>query len=158
LTLGPDFDHQPCTNPYQKTCNQPVIIMYHKQVHKPCTNLYLNLYHKQVHQPCNKPVQITCQNNLSKQPITTTCLIYLINQIISTHQDQSPRQLSTVCTISPRCASTRTTHKHQQDVPQSRCSSKNIPIHIFHIIYKPCDNNTKCLQSCNKYVPSMHQI
>jgi hypothetical protein len=40
-----------------------------------CTNnlcqhvLYINLYHKQMHQPCTKPVQITCHNNLSKQPV-----------------------------------------------------------------------------------------
>jgi hypothetical protein len=69
---------------------QPVINLDHKQVHQPCTNLY----REQVHQPCTKPVQITCHNNLSKQPITTTCLINLINQIRSTHQDQSPRQIS----------------------------------------------------------------
>jgi hypothetical protein len=39
-------------------------------------------------------VRITCHNNLSKQPITTNCLIKLINQIIYSHQGQSPRQLS----------------------------------------------------------------
>jgi hypothetical protein len=77
-----------------------------------------NLYHNHVDQPCNKHVQITCHNNLSKQPIKTTCLINLINQIRSTHQDQSLIKLSTICTISPRCSSTEhitTTHNPHQD-------------------------------------------
>jgi hypothetical protein len=69
---------------------QPVINLYHKKVHQPCTNLY----HEQVHQPCIKPVQITFHNNLFKKPITKTCLINIINQIRSTHEDQSPKQLS----------------------------------------------------------------
>jgi hypothetical protein len=76
---------------------QPVINLYHKQVHQPCTKPVENLYHEQVHQPCTKLVQITCHNNLSKQPITTTCLINIINQIRSTHQDQLTRQLSKMC-------------------------------------------------------------
>jgi hypothetical protein len=37
--------------------------------HVPYINLYLNLYHKQMHQPCTKPIQITCHNNLPKQPV-----------------------------------------------------------------------------------------
>jgi hypothetical protein len=101
--------HQPVPQPvinctinkwinHAPTCTkQPVINLYHKQVHQPCTNLYLNLYHEQVHQPCTKPIQITYHNNFSKQPITTTCLINLINQIRYTHQYQSPRQLSKMC-------------------------------------------------------------
>jgi hypothetical protein len=48
---------------------QPVINLYHKQVHQPCTNLYqttvINLYHKQVHptmyQVCTNHVSTTHQ-------------------------------------------------------------------------------------------------
>jgi hypothetical protein len=69
--------HQTCKN------------MYHEKVHQPCTKPIQIMYHEQVHQPCTKPVQITCHKNLSEQPITRTCLINLINQIRSTHQDQS---------------------------------------------------------------------
>ena len=98
--------HQPCTNLYQTTCTINKCINHAPTYTSTCTmnkcinhvpNLYLNLYHEQVHQPCTKPIQITCHTNMSKQPITTTCLINLINQIISTHQDQSPRQLSNMC-------------------------------------------------------------
>jgi hypothetical protein len=67
--------------------HQPIQNMYHEQVHLQCTKPIQNLHHEQVHQPCTKIVQITCHNNLSKQPITTTCLINTINQIRSTHQD-----------------------------------------------------------------------
>jgi hypothetical protein len=116
-------------------------------VHQPCTNLYLNLYHEQVHQPCTKPIQITCHNKLSKQPITTTCLINLITKsdLLTNinHQDNSQR-----------CASTKhntTTHNHHQQL---------IIIQVCYIIHKPCVNNTtnKCLQPCTKYVPIMYQL
>jgi hypothetical protein len=105
----------------------------------------------------------TCHNNLSHQPITSTCLINLINQIISMHQDQSLSKLSTICTISPRCASTKNTHKHKQDVPQSRCAYKSIRIHKCHIIHKPCANNTSKMSptilptSAFNNVPRMYQ-
>ena len=102
-------------NLHQTTCTNNM--NHASTMHQPVPQPVINLYHKQVHQPCTKPLQITYHNNLSKQPITTTCLINIINQIKYAHQDQSPRQLSTICTISPRCASTKTTHKHQQDVP-----------------------------------------
>ena len=105
-----------------------------------------NLCHEQVHQPCTKPVQITCHNNLSKQPITTTCLVNFINQIKSTHQDNSQR-----------CASTKyntTTDNHHQD------QYVLLIIQVCYIIHKPCVNNTtnKCLQPCTKYVPIIYQI
>jgi hypothetical protein len=101
----------------------------------------------------------TCTNNLSqnlsKQPITTTCLINLINQIISTHQDQSPRQLSTICTISPRCASTKhitTTHNHHQDqyVLLIIYQDKYVTSSINHV-------STILLTSTSNHVPSMYQ-
>jgi hypothetical protein len=118
--------------------------LYHKQVQQPCTNLYLNLYHEQVHQPCTKPVQITCRNNLSKQPITTTCLINLINQIKSTHQDNSQR-----------CASTKhntTTHNHHQD--------QYVLLIIYQYKYATSSINhvsTILLTSVSNHVPSMYQ-
>jgi hypothetical protein len=86
------------------------------------------------------------QHNLSQQPVISTCLINLINQIRSIHQYQSPRQLSTICKISSRCASTKTTHKHQQDVPQSRCVTSSI-IHMPILL----------LPSASDNVPSMYQ-
>jgi hypothetical protein len=73
--------NQPCTKAVQK--------LYHEQVHQPCTKPVQNLYHEKMQQPCTKPIKITCHNNLSKQPITTTYLINIINQIKSTHQDNS---------------------------------------------------------------------
>jgi hypothetical protein len=102
-------------------------------VHQPCTTLYLNLYHEQVHQPCTKPVQITYHNNLSKQPITITCLINFINQIRSSTKHNT------------------TTHNHHQQL---------IIIQVCYINHKPCVNNTtnKCLQPCTKYVPIMYQL
>jgi hypothetical protein len=130
---------------------------------------YINLYHKKVHQPCTKPVQITCHNNLSKQPITTTSLINLINQIRSTHQDQSPRQLSTICTISPRCASTKhvtTTHFDQQDqyvlliIYQYKYATSSIN-HVSTILLTSAQLYTSCMcqlinylsQPCTQHVP-----
>jgi hypothetical protein len=67
-------------NLYQSTCNQPVPItcatIFHTSTctnnlchHIPYINMYLNLYHKKIHQPCTKLVQITCHNNLSRQPV-----------------------------------------------------------------------------------------
>jgi hypothetical protein len=125
--------------------------------------MYLNLYHQPMHQPCTKHVPTHVHQLCSTKPVTTTYLINLINQIRSTHQDQSPRQISTICIISPRCASTKTTYKHQQDVPQSRCASKSIPSHISHIIHKPCANNTSQMSptrlptNASNNVPSMYQ-
>jgi hypothetical protein len=132
-------------------------------IHQPVPQLY----HKQMHQPCTKPVQITCHNNLSKQPITTTCLINLINQIRSTHQDQSPRQLSTICTISPRCASTKhntTTHNHHQDqyvlliIYQDKYATSSIN-HVSTILLTSASNHVPSMyQSCINYSSTMtHQ-
>ena len=108
-----------------------------------------------MHQPCTKRVRITCHNNLSKQPITTTCLINLINQIISTHQVQSPIKISTICTISLRCASTKnktTTHNHHQDqyVFLIIYQDKYVKLSISHV-------STILLTSSSNHVPSMYQ-
>jgi hypothetical protein len=142
------------------TCTkQPVINLYHKQVHQPCTNLYLNMYHEQMHQPCTKPIQITCHNNLSKQPITTTCLINIIDQIRSTHQDQSPRN-------SQRCASTKhntTTHNHQQDqyvlliIHKYKYATSSIN-HVSTILLTSASNHVPSMyQSCINYASTMTQ-
>jgi hypothetical protein len=158
-------------NLYQSTCTKQLVTTCNNNLcqHVPYINLYLNLYHKQVHQPCTKPVQITCHNNLSKQPITTTCLINIINQIRSTHQDQSPRQLSTICTISPRCASTKhitTTHNHHQDqyvlliIYQDKYATSSIN-HVSTILLTSAQLYTSCMcqlinylsQPCTQHVP-----
>jgi hypothetical protein len=106
---------------------------------------------------------------MSKQPITTTCLINLINQIRSTHQDQSPRQLSTICTISPRCVSTKhitTTHNHHQDqyvlliIYQDKYSTSSIN-HVSTILLTIAQLYTSCMcqlinylsQPCTIHVP-----
>jgi hypothetical protein len=117
-----------------------------------------------VHQPCTKPIQITCHNNLSKKPITTTCLINLINQIRSTHQHQSPRQLSTICSISLRCASNKditTTHNHHQDqyllliIYQDKYATSSIN-HVSTILLTSPSNNVPTMyQSCINYVGQM---
>jgi hypothetical protein len=126
--------HQPCTKPLQN--------LYHEQVHQPCTKHVQNMYHEQVHKPCTKPVQITYHNNLSKQPITTTCLINLINQIRSTHQDKSQR-----------CASTNhntTNHNHPQD--------QYVLLIIYQYKYATSSINhvsTILLTSASNHVPSM---
>jgi hypothetical protein len=115
-----------------------------------------NLYHEQVHQPCTKPVQITCHKNLSKQPITTTCLINLINQIRYTHQDKSPR-----------CASTKhnkTTHNHHQDqyvlliIYQYKYATSYIN-HVSTILLTSGSNHVPIMyQSCMNYSSTMtHQ-
>ena len=108
-----------------------------------------------MHQPCTKPVQITCHNKLSKQPITTTCLINIINQIRYTHQDQSPRQISTICTISPTCTSmkhiTTTQNHHQyQYVLLIIYQGKYATSSINHV-------STILLTSASNHVPSMYQ-
>jgi hypothetical protein len=87
---------------------------------------------------------------MSKQHITKTSLINLINQIRYTHQDQSPDN-------SQRHASTKhntTTHNHHQD------QYVLLIIQVFYIIHKTCVNNTtkKCLQPCTMYVPIMYQL
>ena len=98
----------------------------------------------------------TYTNNLSKQLITTTCLINIINQIKSTHQDQSPSQLSTICTISPRCASTKhntTTHNYHQD--------QYVLLIIYQDKYTTSSINhvsTILLTSASNHVPIMHQL
>jgi hypothetical protein len=101
----------------------------------------------------------TYTNNLSQQPVTTTCPNNLSQQPISSmsstksdiltktnHQDNSLR-----------CASTKynsTTHNHHQD------QYVLLIIQVCYIIHKPCINNTtkKCLQPCTKYVPTMYQL
>jgi hypothetical protein len=133
-------------------CCKPIPINLHQTTrtnnlcqYVPYINLYLNMYHKQVHQQCTKPVKITYQNNLSKQPITTTCLINLKNQIRSTHQDQSPRQLSKMCIT--------TTHNHHQD--------QYMLIIIYQDKYATSSINhvsTILLISAFNHVPISHQL
>jgi hypothetical protein len=53
--------HKMCINHAPTYTKQPIMNLYHKQVHQPCTNLYLNLYHQRVHQPCTKYVPIIYQ-------------------------------------------------------------------------------------------------
>jgi hypothetical protein len=120
-----------------------------------------------VHQPCTKLVQITCQSNLSKQPITTTCLIKFINQIRYTLQDQLARQLSTIVTISPICASTKhitTPHNHHQDqyvlliIYQDKYATSSIN-HVSTILLTNTSNHVPSMyQSCINYTSTMtHQ-
>ena len=142
---------------YQSTYTKKIVTTYTNNLFQyvPYINLYLNPYHKQVHQPCTRPIQITCHNNLFKQPITTTCLINIINQIISTHQDQSPRQISTICTISPRRPLTKnipTTHNHHWD--------QYVLLIIYQYKYAISSINhvsTILLESASNNVPSMYQ-
>jgi hypothetical protein len=84
--------HQHCTI-------QPVINLYHKQVHQPCTNMYLNLYYQQVHQSCTKYVPIMhqihinydssrCTNIINYTPhlcanSSTTCLNHVPNMYLN---------------------------------------------------------------------------
>jgi hypothetical protein len=97
-----------------------------------------------VRQPCTKPVQITCHNNLSKQPIQTTSLINRINQIKFTHQDNS--QI---------CASTNhntTTYNHEQD--------QYMLLIIYQYKYFTSSINhvsTILLTSASNHVQSMYQ-
>jgi len=80
-----------CNNMYQSTCTkQPVTTCTNNLCqHVPYINLCLNLYHKQVPQPCTKPIQITCHNNMSKQPVSSilSTKSYLLTKI--NHQDNS---------------------------------------------------------------------
>jgi hypothetical protein len=99
-----------------------------------------------VHQPCTKPVQITCYNNVSKQPISSilSTKSYLLTKI--NHQYNSQR-----------CASNKhntTTQNHHQD------QYVFLIIQVCYIIHKPCVNSitNKCLQPCTKYVPIMYQL
>ena len=102
----------------------------------------------------------TYMNNFSKQAITTTCLINIINQITYTHQYQSPRQLSTICTISPSCPSTKhntTTHNHHQDqyviliIYQDKYATSSIN-HVSTILLTSASNHVPSMyQSCIKY-------
>jgi hypothetical protein len=88
-----------CINHAPTCTKQPVINMYHKQVHQPCTNLYLNLYHQRVHQPCTKYVPIMhqihinydssrCTNIINYTPhvcanSSTTCLNHVPNMYLN---------------------------------------------------------------------------
>jgi hypothetical protein len=98
----------------------------------------------------------TCTNNMSQQPVQTTCLINLINQIISNHQDNS--QI---------CASTHhntTTHNHHQDqcvliiIYQYKYSTSSIK-HVSKILLTSASNHVPSMyQSCINYSSTMtHQ-
>jgi hypothetical protein len=94
-----------------------------------CKTCHVNLYQKPV---------TTC----TKQPVPTICNNNLINQTRSNHQDQSPKQLSTICTISPGCASNKTTHNNSQPSP-THASTKHVPITtkyqpIPQQVHQPC--------------------
>jgi hypothetical protein len=113
-----------------------------------------------VHQPCTKPVQITCHNNLSKQPITTTCLInlstksYLLTNI--NHQDNSQRFAST--------KRNTTTHNYHQDqyvlliIYQYKYATSSIN-HVSKILLTSASNHVQSMyQSCINYSSNMtHQ-
>jgi hypothetical protein len=118
-----------------------------------CTSTCTNLNHEQVHQPCTKPVQITVHNNMSKQPITTNCLINIINQIRSNHQDQSPRKLSKMCINQHNTP----THNHHQDqyvlliIYQDKYATSSIN-HVSTILLTSASNHVPSMyQSCIKY-------
>jgi hypothetical protein len=121
-------------------------------------NVYLNMYHEQVHQPCTKPVQIACNNNMSKQPITQpvssilSTKSYLLTKI--NHQDNSQR-----------CASTKhntTTHNHHQDqymlliIYQYKYVTSSIN-HVSKIILTSASNHVPSMyQSCINYSSNHH--
>jgi hypothetical protein len=101
----------------------------------------------------NKPVQITCHNNLSKQPITKT-KSYTITKM--KHQDNS--QI---------CASTKhntTTHNHHQDqyvlliIYQDKYVRSSIN-HVSKILITSVSNHVPSMyQSCINYSSTMtHQ-
>jgi hypothetical protein len=105
-------------------------------------------------------VQITCHNNLSKQPITTTCLINLINQInlLTKINHQENSQI---------CASTKhntTTHNHHQDqyvlliIYQDKYATSSIN-HVSTILLTSASNHVPSMyQSCINYSSTMtHQ-
>ena len=119
-----------------------------------------------MHQPVPQPVpwirastmHQTCTNNMPKQPITTTCLINIINQIRSTHQDQSPRQLSKMCITKHNT----TTHNHHQDqyvlliIYQYKYATSSIN-HVSTILLKSASNNVPSMyQSCINYSSTMN--
>jgi hypothetical protein len=93
---------------------QPVINMYHKQVHQPCTNLYqitlINLYHKQVHPTMYQ----VCTNHVSTthQYVPTSSTIHLM--YVPTHQ-------LLVSTMYSTCTSTKIPHQFHH--PNLICSS-----------------------------------
>jgi hypothetical protein len=123
---------------------QPIINLYHKQVHQPCTNLYLNLYHEQVHQPCTKSVWITYPNNLSQQPVSS--ILSTKSDLVTKMNHQDNSQI---------CASTKhnkPTHNHHQD--------QYLLLIIYQYKYATSSINhvsTILVTSSSNHVPSMYQ-
>jgi hypothetical protein len=125
-------------------------------MHQHVPQLVINMYHKQVHHPCTNLYKITCQNNLSHQPVssilsTKSDLLTKIN-----HQDNCQR-----------CASTKhntTTHNHHQDqyllliIYQYKYATSSIN-HVLTILLASSSNHVPSMyQSCINYASTMtHQ-
>jgi hypothetical protein len=103
--------HVPINLNHASTIPQPVINLYHKQVHQPCTNLYQTICNqpctiKKCNQPCTKYVPIMCQvlinydssictNIINYTPhvcanSSTTCL----NHVPNLYLNQNPSSIS----------------------------------------------------------------
>jgi hypothetical protein len=94
---------------------QPVINMYHKQVHQPCTNLYqINLYHtiKCIHVPSMYQSCVNYTSTMTHQYVPTTSTIHLM--YVPTHQ-------LLVSTMYSTCTSTKIPQQFHH--PNLICSS-----------------------------------
>jgi hypothetical protein len=88
---------------------QPVINLYHKQVHRPCTNLYQTI--------CNQPVPLTSETNHGTS-MYQSCVKYSSNMThkyvptsSTIHLMYVPIHQLLVSTMYPTCTSTKIPHQ-----------------------------------------------
>jgi hypothetical protein len=94
---------------------QPVINLYHKQVHQPCTNLQSTCTINKCIQPCTKYVPIMCQLLINyDSSICTNIINYTPHVCASTHQ-------LLVSTMYSTCTTTKIPHQFHH--PNLICSS-----------------------------------
>jgi hypothetical protein len=124
--------HKKCINHAPTCTKQPVINLYHKQVHQPCTKLY------------KQPITMTYPNNLSQEPVSS--ILSTKSNLLTKINHQAKSQI---------CASTKhntTTHNHHQD--------QYVLLIIYQDKYDTSSINhvsTILLTSASNHVPSMYQ-
>jgi hypothetical protein len=120
--------------------HQPVINLYHKQVHQPCTKYVINLYHKSInmyhHQPCTKYVPIMCQLLINYDSSICTNIINYTPHVCANSS-------TTVSTMYSTCTSTKSPHQfHHQNLI---CSSVIDLVYLITFLQTFLNFNSKRL-------------
>ena len=147
--------HQPCTKPVQIICHnnlskQPVINLYHKQVHQPCTNLYLNLYRQRVHQPHQ-----ICTNHASNTHKLWLIKMYQHHKLYTSCMCQLINYLSQPCTQHVRCTSTKIPHPFNH--PNMICNSVIDLVYMIAYLQTFLNFNNKRLTFSSNFTLVSHE-